>query len=65
MSVQDRGAAWPAPTLARPPSDRPKIGAGVAVYLDENHTARRAGGRWLVAGAGACVAYRSIQGRGC
>ena len=25
-----------------------EIGAGVAVYLDENHTARRASGWWLV-----------------
>ena len=57
-SVRDRGAAWPAPTVAWPPSDRlpargnhVRIGAGVAVYLNENHTARQAGGWWLVAGA--------------
>jgi hypothetical protein len=55
MSVRDRGAAWPAPTVARPQLDRPQarethagLGAGVAVYVDENHTTRRAGGRWLV-----------------
>ena len=54
VSVRPWGP-WPAPTLARLPSDRPRhgethaeIGAGVVVCLDENHTARQASGRWLV-----------------